>query len=267
MLVTLYSPRDPEVGDQGAAVFGQQQVLRLDVPVSHALVVCVLEGLGRLPRDPERFLHRELLLPPQPVPQRLALDVRHGEPEVAGGLARVVNGEDVGMLQACGELDLPLEPVGPDGDGELRKQHLQRDGAVVLEVASQVDGGHAAAPELALEHVAVAEGLAEVWKWSGHWPERGRCFNLARGEVFRQPHRGLDQLSCTPATRETAMRVRPDVRQECESGSAPPDVPRPGAIANAVVTGGAPGPKVSGMDQQPGASRFCLASTQFTSVS
>ena len=69
VLVALHGPRDAEVGDQGAAVFRQQQVLGLDVPVNHALVVRVLEGLGRLPRDPQRLLHRELLLPPQPVPQ------------------------------------------------------------------------------------------------------------------------------------------------------------------------------------------------------
>ena len=175
MLVALHGPRDPEVGDQGAAVFRQQQVLGLDVPVNHALVVRVLERLGRLARDPQRLLHRELLLPPQPVAQRLALDVRHGEPEAAGRLARIVDGEDVGMLETGGELDLPLEPVGADGDGELRKQHLQRDGAVVLEVAGEVDGGHPAATELALERIAVRErGPKRRQSVRQGWPREGR---------------------------------------------------------------------------------------------
>ena len=163
------------------------------------------------------------------------------------------------MLEPGGELDLPLEPVGPDGDGELRKQHLQRDGAVVLEVASQVDGGHAAAPELALEHVAVAEGLAEVWKWYGHWPERGRCFESGPGggippaASWARPAfvhaRNTRDRHAGPARRATGMRVR-----------SPPDVPAAGCHCKCLVTGGAPGPKVSGMDQPTG--RFSLLPSQ-----
>ena len=41
-------------------------------------------------------------------------------------------------------------------------QHLERDRPVVPEVAGEVDRGHPAAAELALEHVALAEGLAEL---------------------------------------------------------------------------------------------------------
>ena len=107
-------PRDAEVGDQGAAVAGEQQVLGLDVPMDHAVSVGVLERPGRLGGDPERRVHRELPLAPQPVAERLALDVRHGEPELAGGLARVVDREDVRVLQPGGELDLALEALGAE---------------------------------------------------------------------------------------------------------------------------------------------------------
>ena len=48
-------------------------------------------------------------------------------------------------------LDLAQEPLGAERGGELRAQHLDRDVAVVLEVVREVDGGHAAAPELALD--------------------------------------------------------------------------------------------------------------------
>jgi hypothetical protein len=72
-----------------------------------------------------------------------------------------VDGEDVGMVEASGEADLPLEPVGAEADGELGQQHLERDGPVVLEVAGEVDRGHSAAPELALERVAAGEGGAK----------------------------------------------------------------------------------------------------------
>jgi hypothetical protein len=106
----------------------------------------------------------------QPVPERLPLDVRHGEPELAGGLARVVNGEDVGVLEAGGELDLPLEPVGPERRGELREEDLEGDRALVLEVLRQVDRGHPAAPERALKRVAVAQAGSQR---GGQVGERG----------------------------------------------------------------------------------------------
>ena len=119
MLVGLQAPRDAEVGHQGITVLGQQQVLRLDVTVHDPVLVGVLKGLGRFPRDPERLLHGEVPLPPQPVPERLALDVRHGEPELTGSLARVEHGQDVGMLEPGGELDLPLEALGAEAGSEL----------------------------------------------------------------------------------------------------------------------------------------------------
>ena len=105
-------PRDAEVGDEGGAVGGEEQVLGLDVAVDHAVPVRVLERPGGLGGDPERPVHRQLPLPPEPIPQRLALDERHGEPELAGGLARVVDSQDVGVLQPGGELDLALEALG-----------------------------------------------------------------------------------------------------------------------------------------------------------
>ncbi len=62
------------------------------------------------------------------------------------------------MLQVGRGLDLGQEPLGADRGGEFGAQHLERDVAVVLEVVGEVDGGHAALPELALDAVAVGEG-------------------------------------------------------------------------------------------------------------
>ena len=76
--------------------------------------VGVLQRLRRLARDPERVLDRELALPPEPVAQALALDERHGEPEPARRPRRSRDGEDVGMLQPGGELDLALEALGAE---------------------------------------------------------------------------------------------------------------------------------------------------------
>ena len=168
MLIARHRPRDPKIGDQRVAILGQQQVLGLDVAVHDPVVVSVLERLGRFPRDPKRVLHPELPLPPQPVPQRLALDEWHGEPELAGGLARVVDREDVRVLEPGGELDLALEPVGPQRGGELGEKHLQGHRPVVLQVLGQVDRGHPAPAELALEPVAIRQAACKLLAQVSH---------------------------------------------------------------------------------------------------
>ena len=83
-------------------------------------------------------------------------------------LARVVDGEDVGVLQPGGELDLALEPLGAERGGELGEEHLEGDRAVVPEVLGQVDRGHAAAAELALEPVAVRQAACKLLAQVSH---------------------------------------------------------------------------------------------------
>ena len=68
--------RDAEVGDHGLALV-QQDVLRLDVAVDHALQVRVMERGGDLPDDADRLVDRELPLAGEPLPQRLARDEGH----------------------------------------------------------------------------------------------------------------------------------------------------------------------------------------------
>ena len=63
------------------------------------------------------------------------------------------------MLQMGDGLDLAQEPLGADHGRELGPQHLDGDLAVVLEVVREIDRGHAALPQLALDPVAVGEGV------------------------------------------------------------------------------------------------------------
>ena len=62
------------------------------------------------------------------------------------------------MLQVGGDLDLGEEAVAADDGAELGMQDLDRDLAAVLQVLGEVDGGHAALAELALDAVAVDDG-------------------------------------------------------------------------------------------------------------
>ena len=75
------------------------------------------------------------------------------------------------MLQIGGGLDLGQEPLGTDHGRELGAQHLDGDLTVVLDVVGEIDGGHAARAELALDPVAVGEGGCEARGGVSHrWP-------------------------------------------------------------------------------------------------
>ena len=75
------------------------------------------------------------------------------------------------MIELRGDLDLSQEALGTECVGKFRLQDLERDGAVVLQVLGEVDGGHPAVAELALEAVAVGESRAEGGQSIGHRPD------------------------------------------------------------------------------------------------
>ncbi len=178
--------RDTEVGHQRLPLV-QQDVLRLDVAVDHALPVGIVERARHLRGDPDRHLDGELLVPPQTVAERLAFHVGHDVECGASDLPRVVQGEDVGMLEVGGGLDLLKEALGPDHRGELRAEHLECHFAMVLDVLGQVDGRHPARAELALEHVAVPECIGDLRRWCGHsYRGGGGAVNLRRSPARRQ---------------------------------------------------------------------------------
>ena len=75
------------------------------------------------------------------------------------------------VLQLGGGADLPEEALGPQGGRQLGMQHLEGDQPVMLKVVREVDRGHPAAPELALDRVAI-------------------------GQIGPEPLRGLGQKEC-----------------------------------------------------------------------
>jgi len=133
----------------------QQDVLGLDVPVDHPPPVGVVQRVRHLGGDPHGLVDRELGVAVELAPQRLALDVGHDVVQEAGGLAGVEEGEDVGVLELGGGGDLLHEPLGAQDRGEVGFQDLERDLALVPEVLGEIDRGHAALAQLALQPVAV----------------------------------------------------------------------------------------------------------------
>lgn len=97
------------------------------------------------------------------------IHVAHGADDDGGAgiragvdLPRVVDRADVRVMEPARALDLQAEPLGAEGGAELGMEKLERDGAVVLEIAGQIDGSHAAAPDLALEHELTPERVHDV---------------------------------------------------------------------------------------------------------
>ncbi len=152
---------DPEIGDHRLA-FIEQDVFRLDVPMDDVLRVRVPQGGGDISGDTERLLNGELFLPRQPVAQRFACHVRHDVEQKPVRFTGVVQRQDVGMIQPGGDLHLTQKPIGPEGRRHLRAEHLDRHPTVMLDVVREIDGGHAAAPQLSLDDIAAGEGGVEA---------------------------------------------------------------------------------------------------------
>ena len=72
-------------------------------------------------------------------------------------------GHDVRMRQRAGGARLAQKALAHDWvGGEVRRQRLDRDEPVELDVAREVDDAHAAAADLALELVLAGERVGEA---------------------------------------------------------------------------------------------------------
>ncbi len=104
--------------------------------------------------------------------------MRMHDAELVLGVPGVDPADDSWLSQKRGS----EEAVGTEHDGKLEAQHLQRDLAVVLKVLSEIDGGHTALAEPALDAVAVGEGGGELggdvslgrWSAGAGWGGVGR---------------------------------------------------------------------------------------------
>ena len=127
-------------------------------------------------------------------PQRAALDVLHRDVRRAVVLEVVVHGDDVRMAQRAGDARLAQEALRERGVRRVeRRQLLERDEAVEVGLAREVDHRHAAAADLA-EDLVAADRLQDVRhrldvpvvtdRWRGTFHQDGS------GVVWRAPAGG-----------------------------------------------------------------------------
>ena len=172
--------RPVELGDAEVQQLGHlllprpldEDVLRLDVPVHHPLLMGCLQARAHPGKQGQGPLHRQRALSLQELLQVLALEVlHHHEREALVGVVEVHHRHDVGMAQPGDDGRLLVEaPVllapRAAGDGE----HLDREPLVrQARALGLVYRAHAAVPQQPQHGVAAAEGAAHKAFWiRGH---------------------------------------------------------------------------------------------------
>jgi hypothetical protein len=139
---------DPEVGQEGPlggrAQLRQEDVGGLDVPMHQAFFVRRIQRRSDRRDDRERPLRFERSLTEHLAEVR-AIDVLHRDEEPTLSLVRVVDRDDVRMLQTRRGRGLADESVAePRIVGEVRVEQLQSDLPTQLEVLGEIDDGHPA---------------------------------------------------------------------------------------------------------------------------
>ena len=124
------------------------------------------------------------------------------------------------MLQAGLDADLAEEALGAEAGGQLGMKHLDRDGAVVLEVAGEVHGRHAAAAQRALDGIAVGQGLLEPYRSLEH---RAAPAGAHVGGPAAASRSGETPRSARPAS--GCSRAGPRSRARARPGRRPPGAP------------------------------------------
>jgi len=133
-------------------------------------------SFGWLERDANRFVDGQLLLARKPRAERLPVHERHHIEEQTVRFTAVEQRQNVRVLQVCRDADCAQEPLDAEHRAELGAEDLERDRAVVLRVARQEHGGHAALPDLALDTVAIGERSGQARERISHAGRSVSCF-------------------------------------------------------------------------------------------
>ncbi len=218
--------REAEVGDERSAAGVDEDVRGLEVAVEHAAPVRVVHG-SRDEREEGDARARVPGEPREPILEGSARDELHAEPGPPLVLAELVDGHDPRVVEARGGGGFEPEALELGCARERRGQHLERDLAPELRVASAVDDPHAAAGDLR-EHLVLAHapGQRRARGPRGSWRRRRHGggvgpFRRRRDLARRRGVRSVSGGRCLPPPEGDAHEVADpgtegDAEGDCE---------------------------------------------------
>ena len=137
-----------EVEHLGPPRLGDDDVLRLQVPVQHAAFVRMGQRVGNLHGVIDQAIDRQADAGRDDAMERLAIDELHGEKRLAVVFADLVNRADVGMIHRGSRAGLAQqERAAASSSASAAAQDLDRDVAPELLVVGAIDLAHPAAAE------------------------------------------------------------------------------------------------------------------------
>ncbi len=141
----------------------EKDVLGFEVAVHDAGVVRGFERRGDLPGQPDGLLRAESFQLGELAAERPSRQVLHDDVHAdVGRHPEVVDGDDVGVLEAGNGVGFALEPADGGLVAEvLGPDHLERDGSFQVELCRAVDGAHAALADARVDAVAVGDDPAD----------------------------------------------------------------------------------------------------------
>ena len=143
-------------------ISGDDDVLRLDVAVDDAARMRVAQRLTYVAHDACCILHRELSRSTEPGAHILALDERHRVVEQRSFRRRRKEWNDVWMVEARGELNLPAKPLSVHSGGEIRRQNLYDYLPLELRFRGDEHARHPAARQLPVDAVRRPNGFLKL---------------------------------------------------------------------------------------------------------
>lgn len=149
----------PEIPDLHVVILVQEDVLGLQVPVNDVVVVKVFDSKTNLMEDSELLLIRGVLFG-DVFEEVLVFAVLHDQIEVALGLERVLEADDVGRVKLRVDVDFLANVLQFLGVGLLHLLHGERPAKSVVFVEDFVDGGsHSLAKEGLFEELYVVQRI------------------------------------------------------------------------------------------------------------
>ena len=160
-----------------------------------------VERARHVQHDPPDAIGREAPVVAHLGGEVVPVDEAHRDEERPVLLARLVDGDDVGVLEGGRHARLALEALAELRVGrELGHDDLERHTAAQATVDREVDHAHAAAPDLALDVVG-AEGPVLVGGHGTRYPARAQAVSTARATVSVCPASERHQRAASARTR------------------------------------------------------------------